>query len=388
MNANQKPASRFPRLLTLALLITLLIALLGCGEDNDSSDNDAAQGANPPEDFSGVWNGTLLADSDNTFGEVSLTVDQNNRQVDGVWGTLYVDVHHGGTLAGGISSNGHIVTLTLTPSNQQTCPLRVTVDIQGNEAHGNYATVSCPVLATGVVHVYRNTAISRYDPIPPFSPTGLDVIPGDGEATLTWGNAAGATGYNLYWSTSPGVNKATGIKVARVMYPFTLKGLANGTPHYFILTATNMGGESDISQEVTATPAIGLPIAEPPPNDPPLPGTSTNPEAGLWVAPQYTGGTAKIELTVSVDASGNARWTVHGWGFCGGGYCDWGTTSASRLANGDIYGIWDFGWKTTEVWARLSTTRPGQLETYMWHDYLPPDTRTDRGGTEYFVPSP
>jgi len=35
----------------------------------------------------------------------------------------------------------------------------------------------------------------------PATPPGLWAIPGDGRATMTWGGAVGATGYNLYRST-------------------------------------------------------------------------------------------------------------------------------------------------------------------------------------------
>lgn len=121
-----------------------------------------------------------------------------------------------------------------------------------------------------------------------------------------------------------------------------------------------------------------------------LPTTDPNPiremplEAGLWENVTYTGGTAKIELLWSMDASGQEKWQVHGWGFCGGGYCDWGIVSGHRLASGEVYAIWDFGWKTTEVWAEMSATQTGKLETYIWDNYSESDGRTDYGKIETY----
>jgi len=120
--------------------------------------------------------------------------------------------------------------------------------------------------------------------------------------------------------------------------------------------------------------------ADPPPEDPP--------EAGLWRAPVYTGGTTQLELRVTHDPAGNERWAVHGWGFCSPSYCDWGTVPGERLPDGDIYAIWDFGWKTTEMWAGMSASYPGRLEAYMWDDYSDADGRTDRGSTGTFVRVP
>jgi hypothetical protein len=132
------------------------------------------------------------------------------------------------------------------------------------------------------------------------------------------------------------------------------------------------GGRSDLPFKTVVTPNL----------------TATPPEAGLWLNGTYTGHTAKIELQHSIDSAGNEAWLVHGWGFCGGDYCDWGAVPGQRLPSGEVYGIWNFGWKTTEVWARMSTSQPGRLQTYMWNDYATWDGRTDFGLTEYFDRAP
>jgi hypothetical protein len=49
----------------------------------------------------------------------------------------------------------------------------------------------------------------------PPAPAGLQALAGDGQVSLTWGLVAGASGYNLYHSTSPGVSKLTGTRLGR-----------------------------------------------------------------------------------------------------------------------------------------------------------------------------
>ena len=91
---------------------------------------------------------------------------------------------------------------------------------------------------------------------------GMTVSGGSGDVTLDWSPVAGATSYNLYWSTSPGVTKATGTLVSGITAPHLLAGLVNGTTYYFVVTAVNTvggGGESAESAEVFAMP-MGSPL--------------------------------------------------------------------------------------------------------------------------------
>ena len=69
----------------------------------------------------------------------------------------------------------------------------------------------------------------------------------------------GATGYNLYWATSSGINKQTGIRIANVTSPYALTSLTNGTAYYFVVTAESSLGESAESAEVSATPQVQPP---------------------------------------------------------------------------------------------------------------------------------
>ncbi len=105
---------------------------------------------------------------------------------------------------------------------------------------------------------------------PPSSPTGVNAAAGDGQVIISWNSVSGATSYNLYWSTSPGVSKASYTeKIANVTTPFTHSGRINGTTYYYVVTAVNNYGESGESTQVSATPG-----------QPPPPPTGVSAKAG------------------------------------------------------------------------------------------------------------
>ena len=56
-------------------------------------------------------------------------------------------------------------------------------------------------------------------PVVPGAPTGVTAVAGPGQARITWDNVAGATSYNLYYSATAGVTKATGTKISNVDEP-------------------------------------------------------------------------------------------------------------------------------------------------------------------------
>jgi hypothetical protein len=107
----------------------------------------------------------------------------------------------------------------------------------------------------------------RLRTILPAAPTGANAIAGDGQASISWNAVPGASSYNLYMASVPGVTKsnysslAGGSKTAGVTSPYIQSGLIIGTPYYFVVTAVNATGESIESSEVTATPqASGTPV--------------------------------------------------------------------------------------------------------------------------------
>jgi kexin len=72
------------------------------------------------------------------------------------------------------------------------------------------------------------------------------------------------TSYNVYWSTTAGVNETNGTKIAFVKNPWAHTGLPNdGTAYYYVVTAVNINGESVVSAQVSATPAAAAAAVDP-----------------------------------------------------------------------------------------------------------------------------
>jgi hypothetical protein len=73
------------------------------------------------------------------------------------------------------------------------------------------------------------------------------------QATIAWDNIPGATSYNIYWRSQPGVTKRNGQKIANVDNPHTLKDLVPGKTYYLVVTAVSPSGESSVSKEISFT---------------------------------------------------------------------------------------------------------------------------------------
>jgi uncharacterized protein YjdB len=124
-------------------------------------------------------------------------------------------------------------------------------------------------LANGTTYYYVVTAVNasgessastQVSAVPQVSatgaPTGVSAASGNAQVTLSWQAVSGATSYNLYYSTTSGVTKTSGTKVAGVTSPYIQTGLANGTTYYYVVTAVNAGGESGASAQVSAVPQV------------------------------------------------------------------------------------------------------------------------------------
>ena len=84
--------------------------------------------------------------------------------------------------------------------------------------------------------------VSWNAPVVPAAPTNLAATAGNGQVTLTWTAAGGATNYNLYRGTSGGGE--TLLQSGLTGTSFTNTGLSNGTTYYYQVTAVNSSGES------------------------------------------------------------------------------------------------------------------------------------------------
>ena len=105
----------------------------------------------------------------------------------------------------------------------------------------------------------------------PGAPSAVTVTAGDNETTISWGAVAGATSYNVYRSTTPGVQ---GTKIAATTTTsYVDAAAANGTTYYYQVTADNAAGEGSASaQSPGVTPAVPVVV--------PLAPTGLNATAG------------------------------------------------------------------------------------------------------------
>ena len=89
----------------------------------------------------------------------------------------------------------------------------------------------------------------------PIDPTELVGVPGDGRFSLTWNPSPDAVSYNVYRGTTIGGEGKTAIASGIKDASFTDKGLQNGTPCFYTVSAVSTGGVSGSTNEVNGIPA-------------------------------------------------------------------------------------------------------------------------------------
>lgn len=151
---------------------------------------------------------------------------------------VYYSIQSGGEKAGTKLSAGSVTTCT----------------VSGLKDGTTYYFVVTATNSTGESQVSAEISATPVAPAPA-APTGLSATAGSGQVALTWTAVSSATSYNVYYSTATGVTTAKGTKVAGITNAaYTVTGLTNGTPYFFIVTAVNTGGESPASAQASATP--------------------------------------------------------------------------------------------------------------------------------------
>jgi fibronectin type 3 domain-containing protein len=122
----------------------------------------------------------------------------------------------------------------------------------------NGTTYYYVVVATNTNSGSNNSAEVNATPVaPPAAPTGLTATPGNTTVTLNWSSVSGAATYNVLRSTTSGSGYAT-VASALGNTTYTDPGLTNGNTYYYVVSATNAGGTSPNSAEVSAIPAQNL----------------------------------------------------------------------------------------------------------------------------------
>jgi len=89
---------------------------------------------------------------------------------------------------------------------------------------------------------------------PPPAPTSVTASPESGQVIVSWLPSNEAISYNIYYSTVQPVSKTTGIRISGVKTRLVVSPLVDGTPYYFVVTASNEKGESATSFEASAVP--------------------------------------------------------------------------------------------------------------------------------------
>ncbi|QNU68188.1 hypothetical protein EHE19_007135 [Ruminiclostridium herbifermentans] len=86
----------------------------------------------------------------------------------------------------------------------------------------------------------------------PEAPTSLIANSRDSKVTLSWNNVEGATSYNVKRATTPDGDYTTIATTSAAIY--IDNNVTNGITYYYVVSAINDGGESENSNEVSATP--------------------------------------------------------------------------------------------------------------------------------------
>jgi fibronectin type 3 domain-containing protein len=135
----------------------------------------------------------------------------------------------------------------------------------------------------------------------PAIPTGLTAAPGNGQVTLSWSAASGATSYYVKRSTTSGsgyVNIATNVTTG-----LTDATVTNGTTYYYVVSGVNSAGQGTNSAQASATPQIPAPTG--------LGATAGNGQVALsWNA--SVGATAYIVKRSTTSGSGYVNVVTNG----------------------------------------------------------------------------
>jgi fibronectin type III domain protein len=95
----------------------------------------------------------------------------------------------------------------------------------------------------------------------PSTPAGLAATAGDTQVALAWNASSGASTYSVKRATTSG-GPYTIMAANLTNRTYTDTGLTNGTPYYYVVSASNTCGESANSSQVSATPtAVQPPLA-------------------------------------------------------------------------------------------------------------------------------
>lgn len=128
--------------------------------------------------------------------------------------------------------------------------LLLNVAVGGNwPGYPDATTIFPQQMLVDYVRVYTFAATSVPD-----APTGPGATAGGTQVVLSWSPSAGATNYNVKFSTTDGGPYTPIASTTATTYTNT--GLANGTTYYYVVSAVNSFGEGSNSVQVAATTTV------------------------------------------------------------------------------------------------------------------------------------
>ncbi|MBD2863369.1 fibronectin type III domain-containing protein [Paenibacillus oceani] len=151
----------------------------------------------------------------------------------------------------------------------------VTSSPDGKTGTGATSPIAVTGLTVGTVYTFTVVATNAEGDSLPSAPSGsvTPTIPpapapllqsaasGDGQVTLAWIPAPGATGYKIFQSLAFGTEGNEVTTVGAAVYGYTATGLTNGVTYYYVVKSVNAGGDSLASNQVSAVPQVPAPGA-------------------------------------------------------------------------------------------------------------------------------
>jgi hypothetical protein len=115
------------------------------------------------------------------------------------------------------------------------------------------AIVFLGAAAAAILYLIQDTLPFYRDTAPAGTTPVRDIPVQPIQVKLAWDGVPGASAYNLYWSTSPGVTPQNGTREisSEPFYLFTVPQM--GRTYYFIVTAVTPKGESPASDAIAYT---------------------------------------------------------------------------------------------------------------------------------------
>lgn len=175
------------------------------------------------------------------------------------WNTSGIEdiVSSGNTLVVTAEDGATSVTYTVTVNiKKPDVPV-----IQSSKAGNRHVEITwSPVPDAAGFNIYMSMLSDTFGADPqatvaaPAVPENVRAKAGISRVMLSWEEVEAAIEYKIYISTESGEYGAETATVAEAVYGYNAAGLTNGITYYFVIKASNTGGDSPGSDEVSAVP--------------------------------------------------------------------------------------------------------------------------------------